>query len=800
MDKDDSADYRRLVDNRTEKEKAIDAWLPITSNRNAKWWYSAFHNVTAMVGAGVLSLPYAMAELGWGPGVAVLVISWVVTLYTLWQMVEMHEVVPGKRFDRYHELGQHAFGEKLGLYIVVPQQLIVEVSVCIVYMVTGGRSLQKFHDLVCGDETQCKDIKLTFFIMIFASVHFVLSHLPNFNSISGVSLAAAVMSLSYSTIAWSAALKKGVQPDVQYGYKAKSTIGTVFNFLSALGDVAFAYAGHNVVLEIQATIPSTPEKPSKGPMWKGVVVAYIVVALCYFPVALIGYYIYGNSVSDNILVTLNKPTWLIAMANMFVVVHVIGSYQIYAMPVFDMMETVLVKKLNFAPSFMLRFITRNTYVALTMFIGICFPFFGGLLGFFGGFAFAPTTYFLPCVMWLSIHKPKRWSLSWICNWDKRTAEQKAIDDWLPITSSRNAKWYYAAFHNVTAMVGAGVLSLPYAMANLGWGPGVVILILSWVITLYTLWQMVEMHEMIPGKRFDRYHELGQEAFGEKLGLYIVVPQQLICEVGVDIVYMVTGGKSLQKIHKLLCEDCPRIKTTYFIMIFASVHFVISHLPNFNSISGVSLAAAVMSLTYSTIAWSASIHKGMVDNVQYGYKGTTPTQTTFNFLTALGDVAFAYAGHNVVLEIQATIPSTPEKPSKVPMWRGVVLAYIVVALCYFPVALVGYYIFGNSVDDNILITLEKPTWLIVAANSFVVIHVIGSYQIYAMPVFDMMETLLVKKLKFKPTTTLRFITRNVYVAFTMFVGITFPFFGGLLGFFGGFAFAPTTYFVRIYITS
>jgi hypothetical protein len=31
---------------------------------------------------------------------------------------------------------------------------------------------------------------------------------------------------------------------------------------------------------------------------------------------------------------------------------------------------------------------------------------------------------------------------------------------------------------------------------------------------------------------------------------------------------------------------------------------------------------------------------------------------------------------------------------------------------------------------------------------------------------------------------------------MFVGITFPFFGALLGFFGGFAFAPTTYFVSL----
>ncbi|OIT31722.1 PREDICTED: lysine histidine transporter 1-like [Nicotiana attenuata] len=404
----------KSADERSAEERAIDAWLPVTSNRNAKWWYSAFHNVTAMVGAGVLGLPYALAQLGWGPGVAVLVISWIITFYTLWQMVEMHEMVPGKRFDRYHELGQHAFGKKLGLWIIVPQQIIVEVGVDIVYMVTGGQSLMKFYDLVCKKD--CKDTKLTYFIMIFASVHFVISHLPDFNSIVGVSLAAAVMSLSYSTIAWGASVKKGVVADVEYGYKAKTTAGTIFNFFSALGDVAFAYAGHNVVLEIQATIPSTPEKPSKGPMWKGVIVAYIIVALCYFPVALIGYWMFGNQVKDNILLTLEKPTWLIAMANMFVVIHVIGSYQIYAMPVFDMIETVLVRKLKFKPSWMLRFVTRNIYVAFTMFVGITFPFFNGLLGFFGGFAFAPTTYFLPCIMWLAICKPKKFSLSWIINW------------------------------------------------------------------------------------------------------------------------------------------------------------------------------------------------------------------------------------------------------------------------------------------------------------------------------------------------------------------------------------------------
>ncbi|PQP98061.1 hypothetical protein Pyn_23402 [Prunus yedoensis var. nudiflora] len=397
----------------SQETKDINDWLPITKSRNANWWYSAFHNVTAMVGAGVLGLPYAMSQLGWGPGVAVLVLSWIITLYTLWQMVEMHEIVPGKRFDRYHELGQHALGEKLGLWVVVPQQLMVECGVCIVYMITGGNSIKKIHDTLCPN---CKSIKTTYFIMIFASVHFVLSHLPSFNSIAGVSLAAAVMSLSYSTIAWTASVHKGVDPHVQYGPKASSTAGNVFNFFSALGNVAFAFAGHNVVLEIQATIPSTPEKPSKKPMWKGVFVAYVVVALCYLPVALIGYWVFGNNVEDNILISLQKPHWLIVLANFFVVIHVIGSYQVFAMPVFDMLESFLVTKMKFKPSMLLRFLTRTTFVAFTLFIGITFPFFGGLLSFFGGFAFAPTSYFLPCVMWLVIYKPKKFGLSWWANW------------------------------------------------------------------------------------------------------------------------------------------------------------------------------------------------------------------------------------------------------------------------------------------------------------------------------------------------------------------------------------------------
>lgn len=54
-----------LQDISVPKRRNVEEWLPVTSSRNAKWWYSAFHNVTAMVGAGVLSLPSAMAYLTW---------------------------------------------------------------------------------------------------------------------------------------------------------------------------------------------------------------------------------------------------------------------------------------------------------------------------------------------------------------------------------------------------------------------------------------------------------------------------------------------------------------------------------------------------------------------------------------------------------------------------------------------------------------------------------------------------------------------------------------------------------------
>ncbi|XP_021299686.1 lysine histidine transporter-like 6 isoform X1 [Herrania umbratica] len=427
--------FEKMVSTSPPKEvQSNGKWAEGDPARRAKWWYSTFHTVTAMIGAGVLSLPYAMAYLGWGPGTMVLVLSWCMTLNTMWQMIQLHECVPGTRFDRYIDLGRYAFGPKLGGWIVLPQQLVVQVGCDIVYMVTGGKCLKKFMEIACSS---CTQLRQSYWILIFGGIHFFLSQLPNFNSVAGVSLAAAIMSLSYSTIAWAGSLSHGQIDNVSYEYKNTSPTDFMFRVFNALGQISFAFAGHAVALEIQATIPSTPERPSKIPMWKGAVGAYFINAICYFPVAMIGYWAFGQDVDDNVLMALKKPAWLIASANLMVVVHVIGSYQVYAMPVFDLLERMIMKRLNFPPGIALRLITRSGYVdsnfnycllmietclpvgilaAFTLFVGVTFPFFGDLLGFFGGFGFAPTSYFLPSIIWLIIKKPKRFGLKWFTNW------------------------------------------------------------------------------------------------------------------------------------------------------------------------------------------------------------------------------------------------------------------------------------------------------------------------------------------------------------------------------------------------
>lgn len=114
-------------------------------------------------------------------------------------------------------------------------------------------------------------------------------------------------------------------------------------------------------------------------------------------------------------------------------------------------------------------------------------------------------------------------------------------------------------------------------------------------------------------------------------------------------------------------------------------FICPQLPSMHDVRLISLLGALMSAAYCTIAivMSATVRPGADVNYSPAAVQRTPIERIMGIFNALTTVFFAYGGHNVALEIQATIPVGGKHPaSSVPaMMRGVNITFIVTGMCF-----------------------------------------------------------------------------------------------------------------------
>ncbi|KAL8058894.1 hypothetical protein ABFX02_03G051700 [Erythranthe guttata] len=400
-----------------------DAWLPITESRNGNAHYAAFHNLNAGVGFQALLLPVAFSFLGWSWGIIALTIAYFWQLYTLRILVQLHEAVPGKRYNRYVELAQAAFGERLGVWLALFPTVYLSAGTATALILVGGETMKLFFQIVCGPHCSSNPLTSVEWYLVFTSLCIVLSQLPNLNSIAGLSLVGAVTAITYSTMVWVLSVSQQRPPTLSYEpISMPTSTASVFTVLNALGIVAFAFRGHNLVLEIQATMPSTFKKPAHVPMWRGAKVAYVFIAMCVFPVAIGGYWAYGNLMpSGGILNALfgfhsrDIPRGLLAVTFLLVVFNCLSSFQIYSMPVFDSFEAGYTGRTNRPCPIWVRSGFRVFYGFISLFIGVALPFLSSLAGLLGGLTL-PVTFAYPCFMWALIKKPVKYSFDWYLSW------------------------------------------------------------------------------------------------------------------------------------------------------------------------------------------------------------------------------------------------------------------------------------------------------------------------------------------------------------------------------------------------
>ncbi|XP_059633315.1 amino acid permease 6-like [Cornus florida] len=399
------------------------------------------HIITAVIGSGVLSLAWAIAQLGWVAGPAVLMAFSFITYFTSTLLADCYrspDPVTGKRNYTYMDVVRaHLGGMKVQLCGLAQYTNLIGVTIG--YTITASISMVAVKRSNCfhkhGHHVKCSISNYPFMI-IFAAIQIVLSQIPNFHKLSWLSIVAAVMSFAYSSIGIGLSIAKVAGGGHVRTSLTGVTIGVdvtgsekVWRTFQAVGDIAFAYAYTNVLIEIQDTLRSHP--PENKVMKKASFLGVSTTTLFYFLCGCVGYAAFGNNAPGNFLTGFGfyEPFWLIDFANVCIAIHLIGAYQVFCQPIFGFVESQSKKRWpesdfitvdhNVSIPFygvyhvnFFRLVWRSCYVIVTAVVAMIFPFFNHFVGLIGALSFYPLTVYFPIEIYIAQAKIPKFSFTW----------------------------------------------------------------------------------------------------------------------------------------------------------------------------------------------------------------------------------------------------------------------------------------------------------------------------------------------------------------------------------------------------
>ncbi|PIN24713.1 Amino acid transporter [Handroanthus impetiginosus] len=410
--------------------------------RTGNLWTASSHIITAVIGSGVLSLAWGMAQLGWIAGVTTLVIFSGVTLYTSNLLADCYRSPgTGKRNYTYKEVVKSNLGNMMYMACATVQYANL-CGMLIGYTITASISMAAIQKSDCfherGHKASCS-VSHNPYIIGLGILEIFLFQIPNFHKLSMLSVIAAIMSFSYASMGVGLAFAKVVSGQgkrttltgVEVGADLSAAEKT-WRMFRALGDIAFAYTYSQILVEIQDTLKASP--PENQVMKKANVVGVATTTAFYMMCGCFGYAAFGNNAPGNLLTGFGfyEPYWLVDLANACIVMHLIGAYQVFAQPVFFAVETWAKRKwptskfvnaeygvdigtsqgyklsINF-----LRIICRSVLVILATFFALLLPFFNDVLAFLGALGYWPLTVYFPIEMYIVKNKIRRWSKRWL---------------------------------------------------------------------------------------------------------------------------------------------------------------------------------------------------------------------------------------------------------------------------------------------------------------------------------------------------------------------------------------------------
>ncbi|PSC69282.1 Amino acid permease 2 isoform A [Micractinium conductrix] len=379
------------------------------------------HIITAVIGAGVLALPNAVAMLGWVAGPLCIVLFGVLTQICSVLLAQCY-ITGGKINRTYSECVAACFGRWAVVAIGVLQHVNL-LLVTLAYAISAPQSLQAIARSICRQKgsTSCFDNYNTWVggrAIIFGASQLLMVQLPNVDSLWLCSLVGATMSFGYSAIAigMSAALAGGSPQGTLGGATFPRASDKAFQVLNAIGAILFAFNFSIQLVEIQDTIQTHRPPGPVASMRRAITFSVCIMTALYVGVACSGYAAFGNTVSSSIMTAFTSPAWLVDVANIMVVVHLGPAYQICLQPTLMFLEDKVQRwqrNPEWNRGWLLRLWFRCTVVAAVTFLACLVPFFGVIVGLSGALSFWPTTVGFPVEGFIKTHHPPAGQRLWL---------------------------------------------------------------------------------------------------------------------------------------------------------------------------------------------------------------------------------------------------------------------------------------------------------------------------------------------------------------------------------------------------
>ncbi|AQK58820.1 Amino acid permease 3 [Zea mays] len=382
--------------------------------RTGTVWTASAHIITAVIGSGVLSLAWAIAQLGWAAGPAVMLLFAVVIYYTSTLLAECYrsgDPVAGKRNYTYMDAVRASLGgAKVRLCGAIQYANLF--GVAIGYTIAASISMLAIKRADCfhakGHKHACRSSSNPYMIL-FGVAEVVFSQIPDFDQIWWLSIVAAVMSFTYATIG----LVLGIMQTVANG-----------GFQGSLTGISI---GAGVTPTEKDTVKAPPPSEAKV-MKRATMVSVATTTVFYMLCGCMGYAAFGDAAPDNLLTGFGfyEPFWLLDIANVAIVVHLVGAYQVFCQPLFAFVEkwaaatwpdsAFIAREFRVGPFALslFRLTWRTAFVCLTTVAAMLLPFFGDVVGLLGAVSFWPLTVYFPIEMYVVQRAVRRWSTHWIC--------------------------------------------------------------------------------------------------------------------------------------------------------------------------------------------------------------------------------------------------------------------------------------------------------------------------------------------------------------------------------------------------